>query len=964
MQNPRIFQRSFVGGEVTTELFGRIDDAKYQNGAKRLRNMIVKPRGAAQSRPGLQFVRESRNSTTGQVLYLPFRYGLSQSLVVECGPRSEYPGTSTVPSYFRFHSDAATLFAASAWSASTAYAVGTLVVSSSILYYCKLAHTNQAPPNTTYWKAYAYVASQTVSGVNTGTDTLTTGATHNVEVNDPVEFTTTTTLPAPLVAGTVYYCKTAPTATTMTLAATVGGATIDITTAGSGTITMHRRYNKGDLVSYTAGQLYYCRTEGTVVSGASVVPGTNETYWYALPTTNLYEIPCPFVLTDDQRFTITYSQVGDVMSLSELNNAAITLSRVSATNWRVDTVSFAPTLSPPTTLGATAGGVAARQAITSTTIATPARVNSTQPHYLANGDSVWIDGTTDPNLDGKFHVAVDTSSIGPNAFLLQAPDTGLPVVGSVAATGGFFERSDLNVDRTNYYVVTAVDANDNESVQSIAASVTNNLFVRGAYNTVFWPEVVGATAYRVYKKLNGTFGFIGEVADDGSPTFTFRDDAFGPDLGVTPPFVDATLNVSSTSYPRAVTHFEGRRLFGGTLNEPQKVWGVRSDTESNLTYHLPLQPSDRINRTLKAATACVIHHLVPAGNLIALTDTTEFRIFSLDGNALTPETFASRPRTYNGATQVQPEIINNTLIFVDRGNHLRELAFSTEGESFATADLSERAAHRFDGYTIRQIAYQRAPYPILWAVSSSGHLLGVTYSPEQQLAALHVHDSDDEGATFESVCVITEGGEDRVYVGVKRTVNGATKRYLERMGSMRPQTRVNSFCVDSGLTLSTSSAVTTVSGLSHLEGETVSVLANGIVQPPRVVSSGAITLVTPLSSGTNVVHVGLPIQCEIETVAATFGIEAFGGGRTKNTSQMSLRVQDSGRFQVGPTENANDLNYANELPANTESDGTLASGIVPVTLPGNWTEDGGVLIRMADPLPLTVVAMTLEVALG
>lgn len=93
----RALQRSFAGGEVAPELFGRIDDAKYQTGLALCRNFIIKPQGPAENRPGTRFVREVKDSTKA-VRLIPFTYSTTQTMVLEVGA-----------GYFRFHTDAATL---------------------------------------------------------------------------------------------------------------------------------------------------------------------------------------------------------------------------------------------------------------------------------------------------------------------------------------------------------------------------------------------------------------------------------------------------------------------------------------------------------------------------------------------------------------------------------------------------------------------------------------------------------------------------------------------------------------------------------------------------------------------------------------------------------------------------------------------------------------------------------------
>lgn len=97
MANIRTLQRSFSGGEISPEMFGRNDDAKYQSGLARCRNFITKPQGPAENRPGFAFVRAVKDSTK-KVRLIPFTYSTTQTMVIEMGP-----------GYFRFHTQGATL---------------------------------------------------------------------------------------------------------------------------------------------------------------------------------------------------------------------------------------------------------------------------------------------------------------------------------------------------------------------------------------------------------------------------------------------------------------------------------------------------------------------------------------------------------------------------------------------------------------------------------------------------------------------------------------------------------------------------------------------------------------------------------------------------------------------------------------------------------------------------------------
>jgi hypothetical protein len=150
-----------------------------------------------------------------------------------------------------------------------------------------------------------------------------------------------------------------------------------------------------------------------------------------------------------------------------------------------------------------------------------------------------------------------------------------------------------------------------------------------------------------------------------------------------------------------------------------------------------------------------------------------------------------------------------------------------------------------------------------------------------------------------------------------------------------------------------------VSGLGHLEGATVSILADGAVQPQETVSSGSVTL----DRAAVLIHVGLPYESDLQTLPAVMSIDGYGQGRYKNVNKAYLRVFKSSGIFVGPT--ADRLVEAKQRT--TEPYGTppnLKSDEIDVDLKPAWRAGGQVYIRQADPLPLTVVGLTLEVALG
>jgi hypothetical protein len=336
----------------------------------------------------------------------------------------------------------------------------------------------------------------------------------------------------------------------------------------------------------------------------------------------------------------------------------------------------------------------------------------------------------------------------------------------------------------NYYVVTAVDDNDNESQPSAQISVENNLYARETYNILTWTQVPGARRYNIYKRTSGLFGWIGQA--DTASNVTFKDDNITPDLSRTPSILDTALAPSSNpqlAYPGAVSYFEQRKVLAGTVGDPSKIWMTRSNTDQDLSFGIPIKDTDRIAFTVKARNNNVIRHLVSSGELLVLTDNSEWRVTAVNSDAVTPTTIAVRPQSYIGSSFVTPAVINNVAVFcAAMGGHVRQIGFNFNAQGYTTSDLSLRAAHLFDDYTIADLAYMRSPLPIVWFASSSGKLLGMTYIPEEEVVAWHQHDTD---GVVESVACIREGNVDSLYCAVLRTTNGASARYIERLTDVR-----------------------------------------------------------------------------------------------------------------------------------------------------------------------------------
>lgn len=571
-----------------------------------------------------------------------------------------------------------------------------------------------------------------------------------------------------------------------------------------------------------------------------------------------------------------------------------------------------------------------------------AEANLFDIHYVQSADVLTL---VHPNYPPK-----ELKRLGATNWTL----TDISFLSSLSApTGVSATSSGAGTTSTYSYVVTAVGQNGiDESPASAPASCTNNILVTGAYNTIAWTAVAGAQRYKVYKFWQGLYGYMGQTDQ-----LTFKDDNIIPAMSTTPAIINNPFN-SAGNYPGSVSYFEQRRCFAGTLNQPQNIWMTRSGTESNLNYSLPTKDDDSINFRVAAREANTIRHIVPLANLVLLTSAAEWRVTSLNSDAITPNTVSVRPQSYVGASNVQPAIINNNMIYAAaRGGHMRELAYSWQSNGFISGDLSLRAPHLFDNKTIIDMAYAKSPHPTLWAISSNGNLLGFTYVPEQQVGAWHRHDTKD--GTFESCCVVAEGNEDVLYAVVNRTVNGNTVRYVERMASRQFTTQADAFYVDCGATYS-GAPVTTLSGLSYLEGKTVNILTDGAVHRQLVVTGGSVTLDYAASK----IQIGLPITADVKTLPWNAQLDAaLSQGRTKNVNRIWLRVNNSGSVFAGPDE----TKLTEAKLRTTENYGqppSLVSQEVQLVISPTWNDAGQVFVRQSNPLPITLVSLSMEVAVG
>ncbi|MFB3149901.1 MAG: ubiquitin-activating E1 FCCH domain-containing protein [Alphaproteobacteria bacterium] len=519
----------------------------------------------------------------------------------------------------------------------------------------------------------------------------------------------------------------------------------------------------------------------------------------------------------------------------------------------------------------------------------------------------------------------------------------------------------------------------------------------------------------------------------------------------------------TTGWPATVGFFEQRFAAARTKNQEQTFWMSQSADLENMRgdsfdTSTTVEDDDALFFTLAAKKVNAIQWVDSGQNFIIGTAGGEW-IATSDGPVLTPTDVALKQHTTHGSADVEALRVGPATLFLQRSQRkIREFAFSFEVDGFRAPDLTILADH-ITRSKVTEITYQQEPDSLVWAVRTDGVLATMTYRRNQDVvgwARQVLGGSIGAGdAVVESITAIpgndaagqvrdsTERNE--VWVIVKRTIDGATKRYIEFFegafegpirhdfateAAWRAQLLLDqqdTYYSDSLLTLDDPKAiggatqadpvvvtatahgfsdgdtlriarvvgmtelngnaytvankaantfelsgvdgtgftayasggearleVTSVTGLGHVEGETVKVLADGKVHPDATVSGGAITLDYKAS----VVQVGLGYTHRFQSLKNVAGAAAGTGlGRVKRIHELVLVLLDAAAFRQGPGfDNLKDVEF---LEADESMDTAIAlfTGEKFIPFDGGYERDARIVIEGDAPLPFTVLAI-------
>jgi hypothetical protein len=333
------------------------------------------------------------------------------------------------------------------------------------------------------------------------------------------------------------------------------------------------------------------------------------------------------------------------------------------------------------------------------------------------------------------------------------------------------------------------------------------------------------------------------------------------------------------------------------------------------------------------------------------------------------------PQTEYGSRLLRPLRVGESVLFVERAGHrIRDMKFDFTIDRYKAEDITVLSEHIFDGSEVlgdteqeqRDIvewAYQQQRDSIVWCVLSDGALASLVLNRERGVIAWTPHYLGGD-AIVEAVQSIPspDGRTDDAWFIVRRTVNGQTQRSVEYLTDYRlvKKGAAEAVHVDCSTTYR-GAATKVITGLAHLEGETVSICVDGSNHPDRVVSGGQVTL----DRSGELVHVGYRFVSRMQTMR----LEVQGGGGTSQTTRKGiaevwLRLQSTIGGRVGPTFDRMDEIRTLDPRKPVGTPPALYSGDYKLQFPGGYETDAYVCYEQRMPLPATLVAVVLRVQIN
>jgi hypothetical protein len=495
------------------------------------------------------------------------------------------------------------------------------------------------------------------------------------------------------------------------------------------------------------------------------------------------------------------------------------------------------------------------------------------------------------------------------------------------------------------FCVSAVNTDGQESRASSIATATNDTELPRNYTTITWAAAASADFYRIYKQHEGgSFGFIGET--EGT---SFKDDGFSPSYQDAPIYAYDPISTTG-NYPGRVGFWEQRLWAGGTNNLPNGLFASRSSDFENFDVARPLRENDAIAMAISTGKVDAIEALVPLGQLVVPTSDNIIVLNGPNDGILTPNPPPGATVDIKGGiSRPSPVVTHDAAFYQPRvENGVRSIGYQFEANGFRSNNVNIFCPHLFKDRRIVAWAYASEPYSVIYCVMDDGDMLAFTWEKEQDIWGWT---EIDVNGFVEDVIAIPEGNEDRVYIIVRRTINGSERRFVERFGTAKWTNYAKAYFLDCARGQTYVAATQIITGLGHLEGETISVLADG-THLTKTVTNASIDLGEGYASFD--VIVGIPYDVIIETLP--LGADA----RKKITGRIYTDVVNSFDWQVGREETR--LEWARTRDGTDFGAPTMYTGKVEHTSDQSVDQDGTVIVKQTTPYPLSLTGIYYDAA--
>lgn len=689
-------------------------------------------------------------------------------------------------------------------------------------------------------------------------------------------------------------------------------------------------YTVGDL-ALDAGVTYYCIADHTNQDPP------NATYWHALED-DIYEIPTPYALADltrdDGSFAVRCEQTGDVVYMACKGYPPQKLVRFGNVRWVLS--EFDPEGGPfkdrnldktvtvywtgTVTEGAT-GTLTASDDLFQT-----GHVGSIFYVEMADGTDVkaWqVRTTTDVNdyrrSDNKYYLC---TQVGP----VDTSDK--PAICGEDKPVHTFGR---------YWDGTGEEQKGDGSVGSIGAEWE---FLHAGYG---WVRITGYTsATQVTAEVLSRLPE--EVVGSGNATWRWAYGAWSDVEG----------------YPENVCFFRERL----TWAREQRLWhSVAGDFENFKAKEIgETLPDSAVSISIQSAQGSPIEWMLPTKSRLFLgTNGGEYTVGQqTNQQPFGPGNTQSDPETGWGGVGVRPVLVGAAPVFVEKlGRRLRALVPDQAGEGYTANDLN-KIAGLLPSPAV-SIAWQQTPHEAIWVACSNGALRAMTMQLEDGVSGWHRHTLGGAGLVeWVATLPAPDGSREDVWLCVKRTIDEAEVRYIEYLSAEYDDGDDAALCClsDSSVVYSGAST-TTLSGLDHLEGETVNVKVNGAAHPQRVVSGGEITLARAATKAT----VGLAAPYYGQLMPLETGAQmGTAQGRMKRTHKLTVRLLNSLGGKFGPAIGQTDALEYRTTATVMDQPPPLFTGDKVLTFPSGHDTQGIIAFEGADDFPFCLLALFPEVA--